>query len=164
MTDDIAAETVGEDSREENKHHEVARWRYAGARVPLRGSWSRPLRIVHRMGLVVLLCEFIGLARWSSFIVSRFSLTSDMALYGQAWFLIAHGHLNPYSTLFPPTFWHNAMELVMWPLALLWYVWPHAVTLLWVQDLATVGCEALLLTWMCEFAAIAEEREPHFRT
>ena len=40
----------------------------------------------------------------------------------------------------------------MWPLALLYWVWPHAVTLLWVQDFCIVGAEAVAFTWLCEIA------------
>jgi hypothetical protein len=72
--------------------------------------------------------------------------------------LVAHGHLDPFSSVGNESFWRNAMELIMWPLAPLWYLWPHPVTLLWVQDAATAATEALLFTWMCEVTAIAAER------
>ena len=146
------------------RHDLFAWWRKSDVSIPARSSWSRPLRMVHGFGLLITLGGFFGLAYWSSIIASRFSLTSDMALYNQAWFEIAHGHLNPYSSVYPPAFWHNAMELVMWLLAPLWYIWPHTVTLLWVQDAATAGCEAMLLIWMCELAAVAEQRESRLRT
>jgi len=134
-------------------------WFYCeGESVPLRSSWPTPLRTVRTVGLLIILIGFIGLALWSSFLASRFSLTNDYSFYGQAWYLIAHGHLDPYSTIFPPSFWHNAFELVMWPLAGLWFVWPHAVTLLWVQDAATAATEAMLFVWMCEVTAVAFKR------
>ena len=72
----------------------------------------------------------------------RFSLTPDFAQYQQAWYLIAHGHLNPYDTMGSFVFWQNHGEFVMWPLALLYWVWPHGITLLWLQDTAVVGAEA----------------------
>jgi hypothetical protein len=111
------------------------------------------LQRVHAYGLLAIVLGFIALAIWSSLLARRFALTLDYSFYGQAWYLIAHGHLNPYSTTFPPSFWHNAFELVIWPLAPLWYLWPHTVTLLWVQDAATAGCEATLFIWMCEVTA-----------
>lgn len=124
-----------------------------GESIPKRKSWSESLQRVHAYGLVVIFAGFLGLAAWSSFLDRRFSLTVDYSFYSQAWFLIAHGHLNPYSTTFPTSFWHNAFELVMWPLAVLWFIWPHSVTLLWTQDAATAGCEAIVFVWMCEVTA-----------
>ena len=125
-----------------------------GEIVPQRKSWPESLQRVHAYGLVVIFAGFLGLATWSSFLARRFSLTFDYSFYAHAWFLIAHGHLNPGTPTVPSgLFLHNAFELIMWPLALLWYVWPHAVTLLWVQDAATAGCEAIVFVWMCEVTA-----------
>lgn len=129
-----------------------------GQNVPLRSSWPQSLRRIRIIGLIVILIGFIGLAMWSSFLSNRFLLTHDYGFYGQGWYLIAHGNLDPYSTLFPPAFWKNAFELIMWPLAPLWYVWPHTVTLLWVQDAATAATEAVLFVWMCEITAVAIHR------
>ena len=149
--------------RGSSPHRLIASWRDRDVTVPDRNTWSRPLRMVNLLGLATIVIEFLGLAKWSSQIADRFSLTSDMSFYNQGWFEIAHGKLDPYSSVIPPSFWHNAMELVMWPLAALWYLWPHTVTLLWAQDAATAGCEAILLIWMCELAAVAETRDQHLR-
>jgi hypothetical protein len=117
-------------------------------------SWPETLQRVHGYGLVAIFAGFLALVDWSSFIARRFSLNIDYSFYGQAWFLIAHGHFNPYSTSgVPSSFWHNAFELVMWPLAAFWYVWPHTVTLLWIQDAATAGCAAIIFVWICEATA-----------
>ncbi len=40
----------------------------------------------------------------------------------------------------------------MWPLAGLYWVWPHQVTLLWIQDAGVVLAEAAAFTWLCEIA------------
>jgi hypothetical protein len=113
---------------------------------------------VHAYGLLAIVVFFFALAVWSSVIARRFSLTFDYSFYGQAWYLIAHGHLDPFSTTVGAPYWHNAFELVIYPLAPLWYLWPHAVTLLWAQDAATAGCEAVLFIWMCELTAIGLAR------
>jgi uncharacterized membrane protein len=43
----------------------------------------------------------------------------------------------------------------------LWWIWPHAVTLLWVQSLAVVVGEGVAFIWMCEVAAsIVNQRRP----
>ncbi len=126
-----------------------------GQSVPANSEWPKVLRETRIAGLFVIAVSFFGLAAWSLFLERHFALTFDYAFYGQAWFLIAHGHFDPFSSVANTFFWQNAFELLMWPIALLWYVWPHAVTLLWVQDAATAATEALLFTWMCEATAVA---------
>ena len=41
---------------------------------------------------------------------------------------------------------------MLWPLTLLYWAWPHAVILLWLQDVCVVGAEAVAFTWLCELA------------
>ena len=117
-----------------------------------RKEWPRPLRITWYVGVGVLAVGFLLLAYWSELLASRSELTFDYSFYGQAWYLIAHGHLNPITTITGHSFptWKNASELILWPLFVFWYLWPHPQTLLWIQDIATAGCELLLFTWCCE--------------
>ena len=83
---------------------------------------------------------------YSVHIYRHFDLTIDFAIFNQAWSLIAHGHLSPYSTLNPYNYphygypyWSDHFELIMWPMSLLWFLYPHSIDLLFVQDLATAG-------------------------
>ena len=89
---------------------------------------------------------------WSSLLYSRFATTFDFSMFQQAWVLIAHGHLNPLNTIKDVYFWQDHTELFMWPLALLYWVWPHGVMLLWVQDICVIIAEAVAFTWLCELA------------
>ena len=107
---------------------------------------------MRRLGYVVLGLQLAGFLVWSTLLYRRFALTSDFAIDHQAWFLIAHGHLHPYGTLQGFPFWQDHSEFLLWPLALLYWVWPHGVTLLWMQDLGVVGAEAVAFTWLCEIA------------
>ena len=75
------------------------------------------MRWVRRIGLMLLALKFAGFCVWSSLLYHRFALTPDFAQYQQAWYLIAHGHLNPYDTVGNFTFWQNHGEFIMWPLA-----------------------------------------------
>lgn len=89
--------------------------------------------------------QFLALAIFAVYQYHRFSLTQDFSAYYQAWYLIAHGHLNPPETAFMLNhFWRDHFALVMWVLAPLYWVWPHAVTLLWIQDAAIVGSEIVV--------------------
>lgn len=118
-----------------------------------RSAWQRwDLRRIRQVGLGVLGLQLVFLLVWSQILADRFSLTFDFSNYHQAWWLIGHGDLNPFDTLFRFPFWEGHGEFLLWPLALLGAVWPHAVTQLWEQDLAAVGAEAIAFVWLCEIA------------
>jgi len=123
-------------------------------RVPTESRTSpaltRPLRRVRQVGYALLGLQLAGFLVWSFFQSSRFALTWDFSIDGQAWFLIAHGNLGPVPTAIGYPLWQAHCEFVLWPLALLYWVWPHNVTLLWVQDICVVGAEMVAFTWLCE--------------
>jgi hypothetical protein len=89
-------------------------------------------------------------------IYHRFALTQDFASYYQAWFLIVHGHFSPYDSIFGMPFLKSHFELLLWPLSLIYWLYPHGVTLLWLQDLAMVGAEIVALLWALD----AMDRHP----
>ena len=77
----------------------------------------------------------------------RFALSFDFATYYQAWWLIGHGHLDPFSTTLGIRFVANDFELLMWPLALLGNLSSSPLLLLAVEDLAVVATNALTVSW-----------------
>ena len=107
---------------------------------------------VRRIGYAVLSLELAGFACWSTLLYRHFALMPDFAQYQQAWYLIAHGHLNPYNTEHNFWFWQGHAEFIMWPLALLYWVFPNGVFLLWLQDIGVVGAELVAFAWLCEIA------------
>ena len=117
-----------------------------------RAGPGDPLFWVRRVGYVVLSLKLAAFASWSAVLYHHFSLTPDFAQYQQAWYLIAHGDLNPYDTVGNFAFWQNHAEFIMWPLALLYWVFPSGVSLLWLQDIGVVGAELVAFTWLCEIA------------
>jgi hypothetical protein len=132
--------------------------RWSLARVfdpPSRSEWPVGLRRARMAGLVLLAIQLIALCWWSSALASRFALTRDFALYEQAARLIAHGHLDPASSVIGENrqFLSDHFDILFYPVVLLWAAWPHPVTLLWVQDLATVAAEAIAFGWICDIAA-----------
>lgn len=132
------------------------RWNEAQPFVPVaRREWPIALRRARLAGFAVLCVQFLVLASWSHMLVSRFSLTWDFSFYQQALYLIAHGNLNPYSTVFivDHPFWQNLGEFIFWPLAIFERIWPHPITLKILQDLALVGAETIALLWICDIAA-----------
>ena len=102
------------------------------------------------LGLELVL--FVGV---STFRYHRFDLYTDFGTYAQAFSIIAHGHLDPFDTFQTYPFWQNHFELAMWPIGWVGALWPHAVVLLWLQDVAVVATELIALLWI---ARICVER------
>lgn len=108
------------------------------------------LTTVKRIGYTVFGIQLLGFLIWSAVLYQRFAVTFDFSIYHQAWYLIAHGTFNPLSTVTGHPFWQNHSEFIMWPVALLYWVYPHGVTLLWLQDLSVVSAELIAFLWACE--------------
>jgi len=126
----------------------AARW--SGA-----ATWTDgyPLsRRVLRAGYLLLAAQLAGLLAWSALLYNRAALTWDFATYVQPWYLIAHGNLDPYSTISRMPFWQNDAEFIPWLLAPLYWVGHTDLLLPWTQDLSVAGAEAVALTWLCELA------------
>ena len=111
-----------------------------------RPSSASSFRWLRAIGIAVAFLQAIALIAYSAHIYAHFDLTLDFGVFNQGWTEIAHGHLNPYSTVNPHNFphygypfLHDHFALIMWPLALLWWVYPHSIDLLVIQDLASAG-------------------------
>ena len=102
---------------------------HAGAAAHARPA--APMRRVRQVGYTILGLQLALALAWSTVQYDRFALTFDFTIFHQAWYLIAHGNLNPWSTIKLSYFWQDHSEFIMWPLALLYWVWPHSVVLLW---------------------------------
>jgi len=110
-------------------------------------AWWLGLGKWRQVGMVVFAGQFGGLAIFSGVQATTGSLTHDFAIYWQAVWLIAHGHLNPYSTIEQNFFYQSHFELIMWPMSVLYWLWPQPSLLLWVQDAATVGASLVGYLW-----------------
>jgi len=112
-------------------------------------------RLLHRVrwwGYLLLGLQLAGFLTWSAILYSRFSVTWDFAIYYQSWFLIAHGDLNPFSTILGIPFWQNDSEFILWVLAPLYWIGRTGLILIWLQDISVAVAEAVAFTWMCELA------------
>jgi hypothetical protein len=127
----------------------------SGAGRPHDALAGGPLSRLRSIGFAVLGLQALGLFIWSWVLYHRFGVGSDFAGYDQAWYLMAHGHLNPFLTVWGEPFLKSHAEIIMWLLAPLWWISPSGVTLLFVQDVAIVLTECVALTWMCQ---VAQER------
>jgi len=118
---------------------------------------SGPLRVAWYVGLGAFAVQFILLVLHSVYLWDHFDLTADFGQYSQAWQQIATGHLNPYDTTYAWNyphygypFYQGDLELIMWPLSLLYWVWHSAFDLLLVQDAALAGAGLVAYRWVLE--------------
>jgi hypothetical protein len=103
-----------------------------------------------RVAPILLGAQLIGLLVFSTIEYQSFALGRDFAAHAQAWLAIAHGNLDPWSSLYGSHFWKGNSEFLTWPLALLYFAYPHSVDLLWVQDVAVIATEVVTLIWISE--------------
>ena len=85
--------------------------------------------------------QLVALLPWSGLLYTRWGMTWDYGIRYQGWWGIAHGHLDPYSTLTTYYFWQDHFELINWPLAPLSLLWPGGLWAVFVQDVMIVGGE-----------------------
>jgi uncharacterized membrane protein len=115
------------------------------------------MRVGWFLGVAAFGVQLILLLLHSWYLWDHFDLTADFGAYSQAWQQIATGHINPYDTTYAwyyphygYPFYQSDLELIMWPLSLLYWVWPHAIDLLVVQDLALAGAGLVAYRWVLE--------------
>lgn len=115
------------------------------------------MRVAWLVGVAAFVAQFAVLVDHSWYLWSHFDLTGDFAQYSQAWQQIATGHLDPYDTIyawnyphFGYPFYQGDFELMLWPLSVLYWVWPHAIDLLIVQDAALCGAGIVAYRWALE--------------
>src|ERR1039457_5327138 len=75
-----------------------------------RGASAGSLRGLRRVGFAILGLQLLGLGASSALLYHRFALTWDFAVYHQPWYLIAHGNLDPRTSVESMTFWRNDSE------------------------------------------------------
>jgi hypothetical protein len=120
--------------------------------VVARSEWPVALGRSWRIGLALIGLQFVGLCLWGTILGNRWALQEDFATHQQATFLIAHGTLDPFSTVQNFRYWQDHAELLFWLLAPFQYLGAHAV-LMYAQAAATVAAEAVALRWMCDLIA-----------
>ena len=117
----------------------------------------RKLRRLWGISLGVVSLQAALLITWSSFQAHRFALGLDFSIYNQGAWLIAHGHLDPWSSIDGYSFARDHFTILMWPLSLIYSVYPHPITLLVLQDLASVGAGLVAIRWILEILELRLE-------
>ena len=126
-----------------------------------RGEGAAPLRPpqgyrmwrrVRRAGYVLLGLQLVGYLVWSVILYEHYSLTSDFSQYSQAWYLVAHGDLDPFISAGNYQYWRNDAEFIPYVLAPLYWIFHSGLALQWAQDLSVAGAELVCFTWLCDLA------------
>ena len=133
----------------------------AGARTSRTRGAIRSLRGERRAVVVLLALQLAGLLYLSVAVYRAFSLQEDFGIYYQAWWLLGHGRLDPFSSLLGIPFVASNAELTFWPLAALGQLWGGAFLLLALQDLALVATNAVTIAWVGEALRREEHLSPH---
>lgn len=115
-------------------------------------GWLQDADWLTRIALIVFAFQLFGLMAWSWVLYSRYALTWDYSIYHQAWYEIARGHLDPYSSVARERFWRNDGEFLLWPLALIGVVFRSGLALIWSQDVAIVLGGWVVFRWAREIA------------
>ena len=113
-------------------------------------NWPKPLRQGLAVGLVALVVQLLGFLVFSQVQAWHFNLEQDYSQFGQAWYLAAHLDFSSVVTIKSRPFYMDHGDFFLYALVPLWYLWPHAVTLMWVQDIFAVLAEAIALIWIHE--------------
>ena len=123
---------------------------------------QRMLRRVSVGCLIALGAQLVVVLTASTIQFERFGLDSDFSLFNQAAYLISHGDLLPITQGHP--YLDDHFGLLIYPIALLYLVYPHGVLLLWLQDIAGVAAEVAVLRWVyCILSRRLGEGEPRVR-
>lgn len=107
-----------------------------------------PLRKKIILGLFII--QFVLVTAWSWTLYSHFALTKDFGIFFQALRLISSGHFDPYDSLNGFYYWQSHGEFIAWILAVPFSVYPHAMTLLTIQNIAFVLSEIVVIFWIIE--------------
>lgn len=123
----------------------------SGASLASTGPASRPrLRRARTLSGAVVGVQFAGMVAYSSLQYSRFGLGIDFSMFNQAAWQVAHGHLDPQSSITGYRFLSDHFSLLIWPIGLLARVFPSGIVLLVLQDAASAGAGLVALWWVIE--------------
>ena len=115
----------------------------------------KPIAKLNALWILGGVLSSVGMIVHSIALFDHFELTQDFSNFYQAAYLIGHGHLYPYDTLFPfnyPNygfpFLQSHSEFFIWLLAPLVALFPNGLVLLVLQDLAIALTQILAALWI----------------
>ncbi len=82
---------------------------------------------------VAAVAQFLGLLIFSINRFVHFDTGIDYAIFNQATYLIGHGHLSPYNTIYSDRFWQDQFNLLAWPIGFIRVIFSSSLSLLVIQ-------------------------------
>lgn len=113
-------------------------------------STDGPSSSLRRLGWVLFGVQLVAMVVFSIVEYQRFALTKDFGINAQGLWLISHGHLDPYSTVAGAQLWQNNAEFILWPISLVYRLFPHAWFILILQDGVVVLTELVVFAWILD--------------
>ena len=102
---------------------------------------------------VLFVIQFAVMIAWSTLLYHRFALTADFSQYQQGIWEIHHGYLNPpdnTSLSGGGGLWGNSGQIIFWLLAIVTWLTPNGMVLLYLQDVFVVLTEVVVFVWAYE--------------
>lgn len=106
-----------------------------------------------RIGCILIAVEGACFLLFSFLQAQHFNLQQDFAQFGQAWYKIAHLNFESVVTFKHRPFYADHGDFFFYLFAPFWYVWPHVVSLMWLQDLFATLAQLVALRWLHEYLA-----------
>jgi hypothetical protein len=114
-----------------------------------RRSLRSRRRLVVACVAATFLVQLAALALRSRHQWQHYNLSLDFAIFHQAWHQIGARDFNPQLTVFGYQYWQSHFELITWPLAYIGHFRrDDGLSLLYLQDLAIVASEAVVVAWV----------------
>lgn len=153
-----ASERPAESSRApgDEQRRRPAEWirrSFAASPRPLSAADANTRRACLGIAAVLSLLWFAHLARISHAQWVGSNVSYDFAIFHQPFHLIAHGHLNPYDSVFGVSYLRSHFELIMWLLAPTWWITRSGAMLLYIQDAALCACGFAVARWGAQMAS-----------
>ncbi|MBV9647364.1 MAG: hypothetical protein JO043_07870, partial [Candidatus Eremiobacteraeota bacterium] len=120
---------------------------YESLSVPATSSSLLRDRRLYLFIIAVFAIKAAAMIGFSYYEVRRAALTMDFGIFYQAWSLISHGKLNPFSTMISLPFYEDHFAIALWPMAILGMLTQSPLVLKAIQDLLNVGADLLAAFW-----------------
>ena len=112
-------------------------------------SFHEGLGPVRLLSWIIFGAQFVAMSTWSTLLYERFCGTMDESSFFQAFFLIDHGHLDPFSTALGIPFIQDHGAILLWLLAPLELIGPPGLLVLLAQDAAIALAGLIAFRWIC---------------
>lgn len=127
------------------------------SRAAVRSPPGARSRTAFRVGCVLLVVQLAGMVAFSTIEYRSYGMSLDFGGFAQAWAAIAHGHLDPWNSIFEVPFLHNNLDLALYLLAPLERIYPSPIVLSWAEDVVIAATGLVALLWAKDVVVARED-------